>query len=81
MDLAGRRAGSGNELRSTGRRLGREEDMMAETGKIRVGIGGWNFEPWEKSFYPSDLTKKRQLEFAGKPAGDDLCRRSASGEK
>ncbi|PDT84416.1 DUF72 domain-containing protein [Sinorhizobium sp. BJ1] len=39
---------------------------MAETGKIRVGIGGWNFEPWEGSFYPSDLAKKRQLEFAGK---------------
>ncbi|WP_037433684.1 DUF72 domain-containing protein [Sinorhizobium fredii] len=39
---------------------------MAEAGKIRVGIGGWNFEPWESSFYPSDLPKKRQLEFAGK---------------
>ncbi|APG91232.1 hypothetical protein SAMCFNEI73_Ch1945 [Sinorhizobium americanum] len=44
----------------------REEELMAETGKIRVGIGGWNFEPWEESFYPSDLPKKRQLEFAGK---------------
>ncbi|MCA1492270.1 DUF72 domain-containing protein [Sinorhizobium alkalisoli] len=39
---------------------------MAETGTIRVGIGGWTFEPWESSFYPSDLPKKRQLEYAGK---------------
>ncbi|WP_026623126.1 YecE (DUF72 family protein) [Ensifer sp. WSM1721] len=39
---------------------------MANSGKIRVGIGGWNFEPWEGTFYPSDLPKKRQLEFAGK---------------
>ncbi|ASY63018.1 hypothetical protein SJ05684_c15760 [Sinorhizobium sojae CCBAU 05684] len=39
---------------------------MAETGTIRVGIGGWTFEPWEASFYPADLPKKRQLEFAGK---------------
>lgn len=39
---------------------------MTETGEIRVGIGGWNFEPWEGTFYPADLPKKRQLEFAGK---------------
>lgn len=39
---------------------------MAEAGTIRVGIGGWNFEPWEGSFYPPGLPKKRQLEFAGK---------------
>jgi uncharacterized protein YecE (DUF72 family) len=39
---------------------------MSTSGKIRVGIGGWTFEPWEGSFYPDDLAKKRQLEFAGK---------------
>lgn len=39
---------------------------MANSGQIRVGIGGWNFEPWEGTFYPDDLPKKRQLEFAGK---------------
>ncbi|EAS50325.1 conserved hypothetical protein [Aurantimonas manganoxydans SI85-9A1] len=31
---------------------------------IRTGIGGWTFEPWEGSFYPDDLPKKRQLEYA-----------------
>ncbi|SJZ57774.1 DUF72 domain-containing protein [Consotaella salsifontis] len=34
------------------------------SGTIRSGIGGWTFEPWEGSFYPSDLPKKRQLEYA-----------------
>lgn len=33
-------------------------------GSIRVGIGGWTFAPWEGSFYPSDLPKKQQLEYA-----------------
>ena len=27
-------------------------------------MGGWNFEPWEGVFYPDDLPKKRQLEYA-----------------
>ncbi|OCP19012.1 MULTISPECIES: DUF72 domain-containing protein [unclassified Ensifer] len=39
---------------------------MTQSGKIRVGIGGWTFEPWEGTFYPDRLSKKRQLEFAGK---------------
>lgn len=39
---------------------------MDKAGRIRVGIGGWTFEPWEGTFYPQGLAKKRQLEFAGK---------------
>ena len=35
------------------------------TGAIRVGIGGWTFEPWRGTFYPKDLTQKRELEYAG----------------
>ena len=38
--------------------------MKAE--KIRVGIGGWTYEPWRGSFYPSDLPAKRELEFASR---------------
>jgi len=34
------------------------------SGIIRCGIGGWTFEPWEGTFYPDDLPKKRQLEYA-----------------
>ncbi|MEO6339413.1 MAG: DUF72 domain-containing protein [Caulobacteraceae bacterium] len=34
------------------------------SGRIRVGIGGWTYEPWEGTFYPEDLPKTRQLEYA-----------------
>lgn len=33
---------------------------------IRAGIGGWTFEPWEGTFYPEKLAKKRQLEYASR---------------
>lgn len=33
-------------------------------GKIRVGIGGWTYAPWRKTFYPDGLAHKRELEFA-----------------
>jgi uncharacterized protein YecE (DUF72 family) len=35
-------------------------------GKIYVGIGGWTFEPWRGTFYPKDLTQKRELEYASR---------------
>lgn len=31
---------------------------------IRVGIGGWTYEPWRGSFYPADLPPSRQLSYA-----------------
>lgn len=36
------------------------------TGTIRVGIGGWTFEPWRGTFYPKDLAQKRELEYASR---------------
>ena len=30
---------------------------------IRVGIGGWTYEPWRGQFYPPGLPHKRELEF------------------
>ncbi|WP_413988653.1 DUF72 domain-containing protein [Labrys okinawensis] len=36
------------------------------TGQIRVGIGGWTFEPWRGTFYPGDLAQKRELEHASR---------------
>jgi uncharacterized protein YecE (DUF72 family) len=33
---------------------------------IRVGIGGWSYEPWRKTFYPSDVPKKNELHFASR---------------
>ena len=35
-------------------------------GRIRVGVGGWTFEPWRGPFYPDDLAQKRELEFASR---------------
>ena len=35
-------------------------------GAIRVGIGGWTFEPWRGSFYPKELAQKRELEYASR---------------
>ena len=35
-------------------------------GQIRVGIGGWTFEPWRGVFYPDTLPQKRELEFASR---------------
>jgi uncharacterized protein YecE (DUF72 family) len=33
---------------------------------IRVGIGGWTFEPWRGTFYPEGLAQKKELEFASR---------------
>jgi uncharacterized protein YecE (DUF72 family) len=33
--------------------------------KIRVGIGGWTYEPWRGTFYPGKLPQKRELEYVG----------------
>ncbi len=33
-------------------------------GKIRVGIGGWRFEPWRGVFYPAGLRQKDELSLA-----------------
>jgi uncharacterized protein YecE (DUF72 family) len=35
------------------------------TGTVRVGVGGWTFEPWRGTFYPEKLSQKRELAFMG----------------
>jgi uncharacterized protein YecE (DUF72 family) len=35
-----------------------------EGAPIRVGIGGWDYDPWRGSFYPPGLPKAKQLEYA-----------------
>ena len=35
-------------------------------GRIRIGIGGWTYEPWRGAFYPDNLPQKRELEFASR---------------
>jgi uncharacterized protein YecE (DUF72 family) len=33
---------------------------------IRIGIGGWTYEPWRGTFYPEGLPQKKELEFAAR---------------
>jgi uncharacterized protein YecE (DUF72 family) len=35
-------------------------------GEIRIGIGGWTYEPWRGTFYPDKLPQKRELEYASR---------------
>jgi len=37
---------------------------MTKAGGIRVGIGGWSYDPWRGTFYPETLPKARELEYA-----------------
>jgi uncharacterized protein YecE (DUF72 family) len=34
--------------------------------RIRVGVGGWTFEPWRNNFYPAGWPKDRELEYASR---------------
>lgn len=34
--------------------------------RIRVGVGGWTYEPWRDNFYPKDLAQSRELEYASR---------------
>jgi uncharacterized protein YecE (DUF72 family) len=38
-------------------------------GAIRVGVGGWTYEPWRGTFYPEGLPQKRELEHASRQLG------------
>ena len=33
---------------------------------VRVGIGGWQYEPWRETFYPKTLAKKNELKYASR---------------
>ncbi len=32
-------------------------------GSINIGTSGWSYKPWEKTFYPADVPKKKHFEF------------------
>src|SRR6186713_1878827 len=40
--------------------------MAAKKPQIRVGIGGWSYEPWRETFYPADVPKKSELHYASR---------------
>ena len=41
-------------------------DAGSHAGRIRVGVGGWTFEPWRGLFYPDELPQKRELAYASR---------------
>ena len=38
----------------------------SSAGKIRIGVGGWTYQPWRGTFYPADLAQKSELEYASR---------------
>jgi uncharacterized protein YecE (DUF72 family) len=46
--------------------IGADQSMAARSkaGQIRIGIGGWTFEPWRGSFYPEGLAQAKELAYA-----------------
>ena len=42
------------------------DKAAGKAGQIRIGIGGWTFEPWRGTFYPEGLVQKRELEYASR---------------
>ncbi len=36
------------------------------SARIRIGVGGWNYEPWRGAFYPKGLPHSRELEYASR---------------
>jgi uncharacterized protein YecE (DUF72 family) len=36
------------------------------SGSIRIGVGGWTYEPWRGEFYPECLAHSGELEFASR---------------
>jgi uncharacterized protein YecE (DUF72 family) len=39
---------------------------MSASGRVRVGVGGWTFEPWRGVFYPDNLRQKDELSYASR---------------
>jgi uncharacterized protein YecE (DUF72 family) len=39
---------------------------QSEPGRIRIGVGGWTFDPWRKTFYPEGLPHARELDYASR---------------
>lgn len=40
--------------------------MTKSSTRIRVGVGGWTYEPWRGNFYPQGLAHSRELEYASR---------------
>ncbi|MEO7775387.1 MAG: DUF72 domain-containing protein [Steroidobacteraceae bacterium] len=41
-------------------------NVARRSTRVYVGVGGWSYERWREEFYPEDLTRKRELEYASR---------------
>jgi uncharacterized protein YecE (DUF72 family) len=39
---------------------------LSESGTVRVGVGGWTYEPWRSNFFPKGLPIKQELHHASR---------------
>ena len=39
---------------------------MQEHQPVRVGVGGWTYQPWRNNFYPLGLAHSKELEYASR---------------
>jgi uncharacterized protein YecE (DUF72 family) len=39
---------------------------MSTQGRIRAGIGGWDYDPWRQTFFPKTVKKAQQLQYASR---------------
>jgi uncharacterized protein YecE (DUF72 family) len=44
--------------------LSRDPQRPPTLQRVRVGIGGWTYEPWRGTFYPPGLVHRLELEYA-----------------
>ena len=40
--------------------------VSGKSGAIRIGVGGWTFDPWRETFYPKGVKKTAELHYASR---------------
>jgi uncharacterized protein YecE (DUF72 family) len=40
--------------------------QLAQQSRIRVGVGGWTYEPWRNNFFPAGLPHHQELAYASR---------------
>ncbi|WP_369640923.1 DUF72 domain-containing protein [Acidovorax sp. A79] len=51
---------------STTTNAGSSNSNSSSGPQIRIGIGGWTFEPWRDNFYPAGLAHSKELQYASR---------------
>ena len=49
--------------------MGNPKDTSSDAGshpRIRVGVGGWTYEPWRNNFFPPGLAHSKELHYASR---------------